>query len=279
MRYSSLALLIPAALLLGGCSTEIAPPAADPAETAAATDVAPFDYSLYAEVLETYVDAEGRVDYAELQANPENLLAFNESLGDVAPERFHRWSRETQMAFLINAYNSFTLQSIIEQDPLKDSIRDIPGVWRVRQFEIAGASKTLDNIEHGTLRPDYQDPRIHAALNCSAISCPVLRPEPYTGEQLEAQLEDQVQIWIDGTEGVQIDRANDTVYISELFNWFGEDWLPDYGDTADFAGNETERAALNFISQYVSPEDAAYLSEGNYQVQYLNYDWSLNRQS
>lgn len=279
MRYSPLVLLIPAALLLGGCSTEIAPPDPDTAATPAAIATAPFDYSLYADVLATYVDEDGLVDYAGLQANPENLLAFNAALGDVAPERFHRWSREAQMAFLINAYNAFTLQSIIEQAPLVDSIRDIPGVWRVRQFEIAGASKTLDNIEHGTLRPDYQDPRIHAALNCSAISCPVLRPEPYTGDQLDAQLEDQVQIWIDGTEAVQIDRDNGSVAISELFSWFGEDWLPEYGDTDAFAGNAKERAALNFISQYVSPEDAAYLREGNYQVQYLNYDWSLNRQS
>lgn len=278
MRYSPLAFLIPALLLAGGCSTVIAPRPAEDAVTASATDAAPFDYSLYAKVLETYVDEDGLVDYVGLQANPDDLLAFNESLGDVTPETFLRWSREAQMAFLINAYNSFTLQSIIDQNPLKDSIRDIPGVWRVRQFEIAGASKTLDNIEHGTLRPEYQDPRIHAALNCSAISCPVLRREPYTAEQLDAQLEEQVQIWIEGTQGIAIDRENGIVAISGLFSWFGEDWIPGYGNTEEFTGNEKERAALNFISQYVTQEDADYLREGNYQVQYLTYDWSLNIQ-
>ncbi|MEO1145308.1 MAG: DUF547 domain-containing protein [Cyanobacteria bacterium J06638_22] len=279
MRYSPVAFLLPAAILIGGCSTEIAAPSGGEAITASATEAAPFDYSLYTNVLESYVDEDGLVDYVALQANSEDLLAFNESLGDVAPETFHAWSREEQLAFLLNAYNSFTLQSIIDQDPLKDSIRDIPGVWRVRRFDIAGASKTLDNIEHDTIRPDYEDPRIHAAVNCSAISCPVLRREPYVGENLDAQLEEQVQIWIDGTEGVEIDRENNVVHISELFNWFGEDWIPDYGDTEEFAGNDKERAALNFISQQVSAEDAAYLREGNYEVRYLYYDWALNIQS
>jgi len=278
MRYSPLVFLLPALLLASGCSTEISLRSSEEAVTTSATAAEALDYSLYANVLETYVDEAGLVDYVGLQANPDDLLAFNASLGDVAPETFLSWSRETQMAFLINAYNSFTLQSIIDQNPLKDSIRDIPGVWRVRQFEIAGASKTLDNIEHGTLRPEYQDPRIHAALNCSAISCPVLRREPYTGEKLDAQLEEQVQIWIEGTEGMAIDRENGVVAISELFNWFGEDWLPEYGNTEEFTGNEKERAALNFISQYLSSEDADYLREGNYQVQYLTYDWDLNSQ-
>ncbi|MEB3213471.1 MAG: DUF547 domain-containing protein, partial [Leptolyngbyaceae bacterium] len=172
-----------------------------------------------------------------------------------------------------------TLQSIIDQNPLKSSIRDIPGVWRIRTFEIAGESKTLDNIEHQTIRPTFAEPRIHAALNCSAISCPVLRQEPYTAEQLDQQLEEQVSRWLLSEEGIQINREAGEVRISALFDWFGEDWLDAYGVENGFEGSEKERAALNFISQYLSDEDAEYLEAGGYQVRYIDYNWALNSQS
>lgn len=281
MRTPTAYFVLPLLLITAGCSfpNSSTPTEPDATEQAATNPAAPFDYSLYAGVLEQYVADDGFVDYEGLQANPDALLQFNQSLGQVSPETFDRWSREEQMAFLINAYNSLTLQSIIDQDPLKDSIRDIPGVWRIRRFEVLGSAKTLDEIEHGILRPDYQDPRIHAAVNCSAISCPVLRTEPYVGDRLDQQLDEQVDRWINSPEGIQIDRANNTVAISELFNWFGEDWLADYGTDDGFTGNDKQRAALNFISQQVSPEDAEYLRQGDYDLSYLPYDWSLNIQT
>ena len=281
MRYSPAWLLLPLLLATASCGT--LPATTSPASSASAeqTTTEPgeaFDTSLYAEVLERYVNSQGLVDYPGLQANPDALLQFNESIGQVSPATFEAWSREEQMAFLINAYNSLTLQSIIDQNPLKESIRDIPGVWRIRRFTVAGQRKTLDDIEHGTLRPIYQDPRIHAVLNCSAISCPVLRTEPYTAAQLDAQLDDQVQRWLTSPEGIQIDRAANTVAISELFNWFGEDWLATYSTEEGFTGDDKQRAALNFISQRLDPETAAYLSQGTYTLSYLPYDWSLNSQ-
>lgn len=275
--------LVPLALvvLLGSCSS-VDPQTSNDVSTVSSTEqtsaAEPLDYDLYAEVLKTYVDEQGFVDYEGLQDNREALDRFNQSLGDVSPETYAAWSDREKIAFLINAYNSFTLQSIIDQEPIKASIRDIPGVWRIRQFEIAGQRKTLDNIEHQTLRVDFNEPRIHAAVNCSAISCPPLRREPYTGEQLDQQLEDQVKQWLSSPHGVQIDREAGEVRISALFDWFGEDWLETYGGQEGYAGSDKERAALHFISQYVDPDDRAYLEDGNYRVRYLDYDWSLNHQ-
>jgi hypothetical protein len=238
---------------------------------------APFSYDAYAVILQRYVDEQGFVDYRGLQADAEPLKAFNRALGDVKPETFATWNEAEQIAFLINAYNAFTLESIVDQKPLKASIRDIPGVWRIRKFQVAGQSKTLDDIEHQTLRKNYQEPRIHAALNCTAISCPPLRTEPYRGEFLDAQLEDQVRRWLNSQQGLQIDREANRVAISAIFDWFGKDWIATYA-TEDFTGNEKQRAALNFISNYVSPTDREYLKQGNYRLSYLDYDWSLNSQ-
>ncbi|MGB3613516.1 MAG: DUF547 domain-containing protein, partial [Elainellaceae cyanobacterium] len=162
-------------------------------------------------------------------------------------------------------------------EPLKASIRDIPGVWKIRKFDIAGDAKTLDTIEHGVLRKDFDEPRIHAALVCAAISCPPLRSEPFRGEALDAQLDDQVNQWLASGQGLVVDQESDRVAISSIFQWFGEDWVPQY-ENDQFPGSDTEKAVLNFVSDYVDPETKAYLEGDTYEVTYLNYDWSLNKQ-
>ena len=107
-----------------------------------------FNYQDYNNVLQAHVSDRRLVNYQQLQANRQKLDQFNQSLARVNPETYNSWSDREKLAFLINAYNSFTLQSIIDQNPLKKSIRDIHGVWKKRKFKIAGLEKTLDNIEH-----------------------------------------------------------------------------------------------------------------------------------
>ncbi|MDJ0574467.1 MAG: DUF547 domain-containing protein [Xenococcaceae cyanobacterium MO_234.B1] len=238
-----------------------------------------FNYQDYAEVLKAYVSDRGLVNYEALQANRAKLDKFNQALGLVTPSVYNSWSEAEKLAFLINAYNSFTLQSIIDQNPLKKSIRDIPGVWRRRKFEIAGESKTLDNIEHDILRKEFNEPRIHAALVCAAISCPPLRNEPYLPETIDSQLDDQVRKFIAGSYGLKIERSRGRVYLSSIFKWFGKDWLPSYRIEDKFTGNSKQKAVLNFISQYLNESDREYLEKGKYKVSYLDYDWSLNKQN
>lgn len=238
----------------------------------------PFDYQDYAEVLSTYVNDQGLVDYKQLQANRQQLDRFNQSLGAVSPETYAAWSEAEQIAFLVNAYNSLTLQSIIDQDPLKDSIRDISGVWRRRKFDLAGEQQTLHNIEHDILRKDFNEPRIHVALVCAAISCPVLRTEPYLAEKLDAQLEEQTAKFAASPHGFSVDQAAKTVYLSSIFKWFGEDYEPTYGVKDKFDGNDEQRAVLNHLSPVLDPEVQTFLRESDYKIKYLDYDWSLNIQ-
>jgi hypothetical protein len=278
--YPFIAATVVGAIALVGCS-ELRPSAQSESQTETSAQVSsePFTYDAYAEVLDLYVDEQGLVDYKALQANRQLLDDFNASIGAVSPATYESWNEAEQIAFLINAYNAFTLESIIDQDPLKDSIRDIPGVWRIRSFKIAGQEKTLDNIEHQTLRSQFNEPRIHAALVCAAISCPPLRPEPYTAENLDAQLDDQVEQWLANADsGFKIDRENNQVYVSSIFDWFGEDWLTSYSVDQGFTGSDKEKAVLNFISDYVDAEDREYLAAGDYNIGLLDYDWSLNIQ-
>ena len=238
----------------------------------------PFNYQDYADVLQTYVNDQGLVDYVGLQANREQLDRFNQSLGAVTPETYASWTEAEQIAFLTNAYNSFTLQSIIDRDPLPESIRDISGVWNRRKFALAGEEKTLDNIEHDTLRKDFNEPRIHVALVCAAISCPTLLNEPYLPETLDAQLSDQTVKFASSPHGFSLDREDKRVYLSSIFKWYGEDFEPTYGIEEQFEGNDKQRAVLNYFSPVLDPATQTFLKQDNYKVKYLDYDWSLNQQ-
>ena len=237
-----------------------------------------FNYDKYRAVLRTYVSDRGLVNYQQLKANRQQLDAFNASVGAVTPQTYAGWSDSEKIAFLINAYNAFTLQSIIDQNPIKNSIRDISGVWKGRKWLVAGEMKTLDDIEHKTIRRDFNEPRIHVALVCAAMSCPILRNEPYTAAQLDAQLEDQVRKFILSPHGFRIEKGEGRVHLSAIFKWYGKDWRQSYAVEGKFAGNKNERAVLNFLSKYLSSADKQYLEQGRYKISYLNYDWSLNRQ-
>lgn len=272
-------LLMGVIAVLAGC-TSASPPAQNGSQTTqvAVASSTPLSYKDYETVLRTYVNANGLVDYPALQANPQVLKGFIAQLGAVSPDTYAAWSDNEKIAFLINAYNAITMESIIDQNPLKGSIKDIFGVWNFKKHTVMGRSLTLDNIEHNILRKDFQEPRIHAALVCAAVSCPPLRQEPFTGEKLEAQLDDQVRKWLSSPKGLQIDRTQNRVAISSIFDWFGEDWQTQYAIDGKFTGSAKERSVLNFISNYVNPEDKEYLEQGNYKLSHLNYDWSLNRQ-
>ncbi|WP_228008854.1 DUF547 domain-containing protein [Cyanobium sp. LEGE 06113] len=249
------------------------------ASTSASTALTPpLDHARYAVVLERFVDGSGLVNYTALQKDPGDLEAYVAELAAVTPASFQAWDEPEQIAFLLNAYNALTLESVIEQKPLKSSIRDILGVWKLNRHQVAGESMTLDHLEHGIMRKDYNEPRIHAGLVCAAISCPPLRREPYVGSRLDEQLDDQVRLWLGSPQGLVIDQGTGTVAISAIFQWFAEDWNASYSTDSGYGRHTKQRPVLHFISGYVSPAEQAYLRKGDYNLTTLNYDWSLNGQ-
>jgi len=270
--------LVPALIGISSCSPTAKSGRSAVAQETYANASTEANTPAFAEVLAQYVDEQGLVDYDTLQENRSQLDAYNASLQLLAPETYESWSDEEKIALLINAYNSLTLKAIIDESPIKDSIKDIPCVWRFKRHGILRDEQTLNNIEHDILRADFSEPRIHAALVCAAISCPYLRQEPFTGEDLDAQLDDQSRIFISRPEAFEIDRENNEVRLSAIFDWFGQDWVPGFGTDEGFSGNANERAVLNFISGYLDEADSEYLKAGGYKVRYNDYDWSLNRQ-
>jgi hypothetical protein len=248
----------------------------------------PFSYQYYADILRAYVDDQGMVDYAALKQNRGPLDAFVTRIANLESGVYDKWSEKEKIAFWINAYNALTLRAIIDHYPIKasllrsvrfpkNSIRQIPGVWDKLQFKVMGREITLDGIEHDTLRANFNEPRIHMALVCAAMGCPPLRNEPFIAGKLDMQLDDQARRFFNDPQKFSIDRKTNTIHLSPIFKWFGEDFVNKYGTEKAFSGfSEQERAVLNFITHYSEDGGNAYLMKGGFSQEYLNYDWSLN---
>jgi len=247
-----------------------------------------FDYAPYTEALKTHTDDNGMVYYGGLKAHPAKLLAYVNAIGTLSQSRYDNWDDKAKIAFWLNAYNGLTLKAIIDNYPIKasflrsriypkNSIRQIPGVWDELKFAVMGQKITLEHIEHKILRIRFNEPRIHMALVCAAMGCPPLRPEPYIGDQLDQQLDDQTRRFLGHREKFRIDRSKDVVHLSPIFKWFAEDFVRKYAPARNLGRHDDKTSAvLNFLAGYLDEKDEQYIRTGDFKVKYLDYDWTLN---
>jgi hypothetical protein len=213
----------------------------------------------------------GDVAYAALQREGRtSLWRYLDELSATCAQHYERWSREQRLAFWINAYNAFTVELILDHYPV-ESIRRIgwlPGAAFRKAFipmaGLRGGEVSLNDIEHRTLRADFREPRIHFALVCASRSCPPLRGEAYRASNLDRQLDDQARTFLRDTSKNRFDPATSTLSLSRIFDWF----------RADF------EAAAGSLPAYVARYmDDPRVSRPDVEVEFLEYDWSLNDQA
>ncbi|SHM02963.1 DUF547 domain-containing protein [Hymenobacter psychrotolerans] len=223
------------------------------------------DHRIFDALLKKHVDRRGRVSYKGFLADQRELNRYLELLSQHPPTA--EWSRKDQMAFWINAYNAYTIRLILDHYPVQ-SIKDIgskiqiPLVttpWAARFFRIGGEKMSLDDIEHGTLRKHYNDPRVHFALVCASVSCPPLRNEAYTAARLEQQLEQQGRLFLNDPTKNRIARAG--AQLSRYFDWYKGDW------------NQNGQSVVKWVNRY-----SATRLEPGATITFLDYDWRLNEQ-
>ena len=176
--------------------------------------------------------------------------------------------RDATLALWINAYNILAIEKVRGSHPV-DSIRDIGSffspVWDQEAGTVAGRTVSLGEIEHKILRK-LGEPRIHAAIVCASTSCPSLRRTPFTAAGLEAQLDEVMRTWLASpTKGLRVDREAKRVTVSKIFDWFEDDF--------DEMGG-----VLGAVARYAPEQDRAWLAahRGEVDVEYFDYDWSLN---
>ncbi len=237
------------------------------------------NHQLYSEILQSNVKT-GMVNYKKLKKTPKSLNAYLFKLSRVKKSQFNQWSKQQQLAFLINLYNATTLKLIIDHYPLT-SIKRIGnwlrGPWDQPVVKLFGKRITLNNLEHQVIRQRYNEPRIHLALVCAAKGCPVLRNEAYTAKKLNAQLNSQTKQLLRNPFKFRIDRQAKIVYISPIFKWYGGDFISKYSPKNGFNGfNKQQQSVMNFCSKYLAPREQQLLRKGGYSIKFLSYDWSLN---
>ncbi len=231
--------------------------------TAPTSAAAPIEHTIWDNLLKKHVNNKGMVDYKGFKADRSELKKYLELVSNNAPNS--KWSGNEQLAYWINAYNAYTIELILEHYPIK-SIKDIGATikipfvntpWDVKFIEIGGKKMDLNNIEHGIIRKQFNEPRIHFALVCAAMSCPPLRNEAFTAAKLNQQLDDQGRDFLnDATKNVV---TKDKASITKIMDWYGGDF-------------KKKMPIKDWINKYASTK----LESDN--ISYMDYKWGLNEQ-
>jgi hypothetical protein len=239
---------------------------------AAAAEEAALD-TLFARYLVVPADGVARVRYGDWKANASDRAALEAWIAAAQTRRPSQMPRNEAYAFWANLYNAVTLKVILDNHPVR-SIRDIRstgvpldprqfnGPWRTRFVTVEGRAMSLDDIEHGTMRPTFRDPRVHYAVNCASIGCPNLKPRAWRAATLEADLDAAARVFVNHPRGAAI-RPDGGLRVSSIYHWFRE----------DFGG--TEQGVVEHLRRYASGELAQRLA-GVTRVAEHAYDWALN---
>jgi len=224
-----------------------------------------------------------RVDYARLKANRRGLDRYLASLAATTPAGLAAASKNAQLAFWINAYNACMLRLVVDHYPIRRGGAGVFGgirnrlagypdnsPWQIRNVftrkhcEIAGELRSQDDIEHAIIRPTFQEPRIHFAVNCAALSCPVLWPEAYTAGPLDEQLDRAVRHLMADPEHFSLQGGPPaTLTLNRVLDWY----------SGDFGGEE---GLKRFFARYLDGSQRALVESPGTRVEFFEYDWTLN---
>ncbi|QHS14477.1 DUF547 domain-containing protein [Shewanella sp. Arc9-LZ] len=220
------------------------------------------------------------IDYAAIQQDRAILTRYLNQLSQITQAEFDAWDKASQLAFLINAYNAWTVELILTKYPDIDSIKELGGLfsspWDKSFIPLLGKTRSLNDIEHTLIRGSdrYNDPRIHFAVNCASIGCPALREEAYTGAKLELQLTEQTERFL--ADNSRNYAKGDSLYLSSIFKWYGDDFTKGFRNTHSIEAflllySNSDKGVLT-----LTPAQRQAAEKQQLDIEFLDYDWSLN---
>ncbi|OUL30527.1 DUF547 domain-containing protein [Nostoc sp. 106C] len=228
------------------------------------------DFEPWDTLLRQYVDEYGRVDYLAWKTQqPQALSDWMESQKKLLLNS--NSNNLEQLALWINLYNAFTIATILERYPLKSILPQFLGIpnwlaflwfFQRRAYNIFGKRYSLAQIENQILREKLQEPRIHFAIVCASVGCPLLRQEAYFPEQVIQQLDEDAHRFINNPEKVRYDFQSQTLYCNKIFKWYRQDFL------------KIAPSIPEYINSYLKTDLPLTASTP---ISYLHYDWSLNQ--
>jgi len=245
-----------------------------------------FSHQTFENLLHRYVDELGNVDYGRWQENQSDLQGLNSYLAAVSrfspestPERFA--SRQDELAYWLYAYNAYVIWSVLDNWPLK-SVTDVKapievvkgfGFFYHQRYLFGSKPYSLLTVENQKIRATYKDARIHFVLNCASESCPVLRPELPSGNDLEPFLVQATFEFINDPKNVAIDHKNERIILSDIFKWYEKDFVNDLRRQ----GLPSEGGLVEYLIS-VAPDAMTgdITAARDYSIEFSDYDWSLN---
>ncbi len=220
-------------------------------------------------MLKSYV-SDGKVDYNRWQR--ESAEDLDRWLNSIHAVDLDEMDNGSAFAFLLNLYNALTIRQVLQKYPTNSIRSETLGIpnwiefllfFKKPIYSLNGRSLSLDGIEHGILRKRYTEPRMHFALVCASIGCPLLRDNAYLPAQLSAQLQEDARRFINNPDKVKYDADSNTLYCSRIFKWYKKDFL------------KQATSIPNYIQSYFT--DASFPADVN--LKYLPYDWHLNQRT
>ncbi len=246
-----------------------------------------FSHALFEDLLHSYVDRAGHVDYenwhenvADRQSLDSYLAAVSRFSPEITPDRFE--TRQDELAYWLYAYNAYVIKGILDRWPL-DSVTSVKapieivkglGFFYQLRFVFGDQAYSLYAVENDIIRARYRDARIHFVLNCGSESCPVLRPALPSGEELEPFLQQAAIDFVNDKRNVSIDHDKKEVVLSAIFKWFKSDFINDLRRR----GLPSERGLIDYLASVAPAKLSRELSSvGDYDIVFSDYDWSVNQ--
>ena len=216
-----------------------------------------------------------QVDYSGFKADRQELKSYLEGLSAVTLSEYDGWTKPEKLAFLINAYNAYTVELILTEYPKVKSIKELGSLitspWKKRFFSLLGKPRNLDDVEHGMIRAPgvFDEPRIHMAANCASIGCPALRSEAYDAGKLDAQLEDSVVRFLSDRSRNRFNPQKGKLEVSKIFDWYGKDFGARSGSVEAWLAQYAPKLADE-------PKYQQTIRDKTARLEFLDYDWALN---
>ena len=211
----------------------------------------------YERVLQRFVNERGEVDFAALEKDRLDLDRYVAFVANTPAESFT--NAKNRLAHYVNSYNALSMYNVIDSGvPHTHAGLNKLKFFVLKKFSIGGKPMSLYAYENDIIRK-LNEPRVHFALNCSAVSCPQLPREPFRGEQLDRQLENEALKFFTRPENLKVDHASRQAFTNEILKFYSEDFAPSHAPTL-----------IDYINRYAPEKIPA-----DYQLRFFNYDWTV----
>lgn len=211
------------------------------------------DHSIWDQLTKKHVSSTGKVNYRGFKSNISKIEEYLAHLQKIYPKK--DWTKNEKLAYWFNLYNASTIHLVASSYPVK-SIKNINSgkPWDKKFIKSGNKVYSLNQIENTIVRPNFNEPRLHVAFNCAAVSCPKLLKGAFYPSKLNYQLEILSKSWINDTSKNKI--GSDKIVISKIFEWYAVDF---------------KKGIIPFINRYATTK-----ANESANIQYLEYNWKLN---